>query len=481
MTEQYEKIPDFIPVNPEMSQEVTEDKSKDETKTLKIQELKQNERVSFKDSLIKPSKLKVDQSYTLVDFDSYKGDLSLLYGDISDLYKNINNWNEESVFNVASYVLDTDLNTVLNKIAYLPNHRYLGNVIEIIASLIINGSIDVGSIIDNENVFQSFKRIYINRVQIVLLPFLFCVYNLDRKLLPIKKTAWSTLHKNGRFFEASNIMSDIQKSMIRIKKCQELLTQEKFNIDDKFNENIDLLLLLSGQENILFPIFQSYKKKAEDENFNIENYLSVYYKISILKPLAQQLLTFKSGDYGNKMQSILSRWSGKSNDPQFKNYLSSAVNEVLEDKEFNSEEFYNISKDIIFSIMDVSKKRGWDSVETIKSTFFALLDGIVISDTNRLRIIAYNISSQVIAGVLKIKYKLEEAVHGLGLSLVDITNNFNDTYKDAFFNNPTNHKIICEAVYNGIWDTSLEMYPNMVTIDKSMDLFISTIDKAVKN
>lgn len=480
MPEQYEKIPEFIPVSNTESQ-VREDKTlaqeNIENNQIKIKEISTHEKYKFRDSLIKPSKLKVDQSFTIVDFDSYKGNLELLYGDISDLYKNINNWNEESVFNVAAYVLDTDLNTVLNKIAYLPNHQYLGNVIEIIASLIINGGIDVGSIIDNENIFQSFKRIYVNRVQIVLLPFLFCVYNLDRKLLPIKKTAWSILHKNGRFFEASNIMSDIQKSMIRMKKCQELLTQEKFNIDEKFNENIDLLLLLSGQENILFPVFQSYKKKSEDENFNIENYLTSYYKVTSLKPFTQQLLTFKSGEYGNKIQNILSRWSGKSNEPLFREFLSNAINDTLEDIEFKAEDFYFISRDIIFSIMDVSKKRGWNSVDTIKALVFAILDGIVISDTNRLRLISYCIGSQITAGVLKIKYKLEEAVQGLALGLISITTDFSDNDKEKFFTDSTNHKIICEAVYNGVWDTSLEMYPNMITIDKAMDLFISTLSK----
>lgn len=471
MTEKYEKVPDFIQVRVE-EKELNEIEKK---QTPKIKELNYMEKYSFRDALTKPSKLRLEQSYTLVDFDSYKGDLSLLYGDISDLYKNINDWNEESVFNVASYVLDTDLNTVLNKIAYLPNHTYLGNVIEIIASLIINGGIDVGSIIDNENVFQSFKRIYTNRVQIVLLPFLFCVYNLDRKLLPIKKTAWSILNKNGRFFEASNIMSDIQKSMIRIKKCQELLTQEKFNIDDKFSENIDLLLLLSGQENILFPIFQAYKQQINNQEFNIESYLLSYYKIIPLKPFAQQLLTFKSGDYGNKIQSLLSKWSVNSSAPQFKVFLSDCISTILEDMEFKADDFYNISKDIIFSVMDTSKKRNWNSIDTINSIVFSILDGIVISDTNRLRLISYTIGSQVIAGVMKIKYKLEEAVQGLALGLVSLSKDFEDEEKKKFFSDITNHKIICEAIYNGIWDTAFEMYPNILTIDKAMDLFINTL------
>ncbi|MFN8575803.1 MAG: hypothetical protein U0354_03005 [Candidatus Sericytochromatia bacterium] len=473
MTEKYEKVPDFIPVRIE-EKEVKEVEKK---QTPKIKELDSMEKYSFRDALTKPSRLKVDQSYTLVDFDSYKGDLSLLYGDISDLYKNINDWNEESVFNVASYVLDTDLNTVLNKIAYLPNHIYLGNIIEIIASLIINGGIDVGSIIDNENVFQSFKRIYTNRVQIVLLPFLFCVYNLDRKLLPIKKTAWSILNKNGRFFEASNIMSDIQKSMIRVKKCQELLTQEKFNIDDKFSENIDLLLLLSGQENILFPIFQAYKQQINNQEFNIESYLSSYYKVTPLKPFAQQLLTFKAGDYGNKIQSILSRWSVNSSAPQFKEFLSNSISTITEDMEFKADDFYNISKDIIFSIMDTSKKRNWNSIDTINAIVFSILDGIVISDTNRLRLISYTIGSQVIAGVLKVKYKIEEAVQGLALGLISLENDFQDEDKKRFFSDTTNHKIICEAVYNGIWDTAFEMYPNLLTIDKAIDLFINSFSK----
>lgn len=473
MTEKYQKVPDFIPV----SVNETELKEVDKKQSPKIKELNYMEKYSFKEALTKPSKLKIEQSYTLVDFDSYKGDLSLLYGDISELYKNINNWNEESVFNVAAYVLDTDLNTVLSKIAYLPNHTYLGNVIEIIASLIINGGIDVGSIIDNENVFQSFKRIYTHRIQIVLLPFLFCVYNLDRKLLPIKKTAWSILNKNGRFFEASSIMSDIQKSMIRVKKCQELLTQEKFNIDEKFNENIDLLLLLSGQENILFPIFQAYKQQINNDAFNLENYLISYYKVTPLKPFAQQLLTFKSGDYGNRIQSILSRWSANSTAPQFKEFLSDAISTTLEDTEFKADEFYNISKDLIFSIMDNSKKRNWNSIDTIKSILFGVLDGIIISDTNRLRLISYNIASQSIAGVLKVKYKLEEAVQGLALGLVSLPDDFNDEEKSKFFSDVTNHKIICEAIYNGIWDTAFEMYPNMLTIDKSMELFINTFSK----
>lgn len=473
MTEQYQKVPDFIPVS------VNEPVETEIKKTVpKIKELNYMEKSSFRESLTKPSKLKIDQSYTLVDFDSYKGEISVLYKELSELYKNINDWNDESVFNVAAYILDTDLNTLLNKIAYLPNHQYLGNIVEIAASLIINGGIDVGSIIDNENVFQNFKRIYTHRVQIVLLPFLFCVYNLDRKLLPLKKTAWSLLNKNGRFFEASNIMSDIQKSMIRMKKCQELLTQEKFNIDDNFNENIDLLLLLSGQENLLFPIFQAYKQ-INDEGFNLESYLIKFYRITMLKPFAQQLLIYKSGDYGNKIQSIVSRWTGKSNDPQFKEYLSDAVYRTLEDTEFKAEEFFNLSRDIILSIMDISKKRNWNSVDTIRAVLFAILDGIVISDTNRLRLISYNIGSQIIAGVLKIKYKIEEAVQGLALGLTDLPDSFDDDDKAQFFSDTTNHKIISEALYNGMWDTAFEMYPNVLTIDKAMEQFVNQL-KMVK-
>lgn len=469
--ENYQKVPEFVARTPEV-EELKENKTV--AITPKIKDLDNVEKYSFRESLTRPSKLKIDQSHNIIDFDSYKGDLSILYKDLSELYQNINNWNDESVINIAGYVLDTDLNEFIHRIAYLPNHLYLGNLIEIAASLIINGGIDVGSIIDNENVFQNFKRIYTHRVQIVLLPFLFCVYNLDRKLLPIKKTAWNILNKNGRFFEASNIMSDIQKSMIRIKKCQELLTQEKFNIDDKFQENIDLLLILSGKENLLFPVFQAYKR-SNDDGFNLEKYLTENYKATMLKPFTQQLLIYKPGTYANQIQAIVSRWTGKSNEPQFRNYLSDAISQSVEDMEFKAEDFYNISRDIIFSVMDVSKKRNWDSITTIKELVFAVFDGIIISDTNRLRLISYCIGSHIVGGVLKIKYKIEEGVQGLAKGLVHLADNFDDDEKRAFFSNPVNHKIISEALYNGFWDTSFEVFPNMLTIEKNADLLISNI------
>lgn len=487
----FEKVPDFINNNPIKSppekvvikrlvRDDVESQKKDETIT--DVEIK-NEGLSFIDNLMQPSTLKIDQSMMLVDFETYKGDLGNIFMELTELYQNINIWTQDSTFKINEYFLEKDFNEIINKIAYLPNNPYLPNIIEIIASLIENGAIELGSIIDTEIKFQNLKRIYNHRVQLILLPMLLYIYNLDRKLMPVKQEAWSVLNKKGRFSEASLLMNDIQKSNIRIRKAQELLTQEKYDLETKVKENIDLLMLLSGKKSILFPVYYSYKESLNNPEFNFEKYFLSTYNIDKmpLKPFSQQLLIYKAGDIGQKVSGQIILWGGSDLSPQFREYLNNILAEIFEsftDTDIDLKVYSLYIRDIVFSITDIAKKRGWDISEVIKNTFISILSSANILDRNDLRVVAYSVSSQILAGTLKIKYKNEEALLGLAKSIVSL---YDDFAKKEIFTDNINRKIISEAVYNAIWDTSIEMYPNLITVEKNMDLFANNLKVELKN
>ncbi len=498
--EAFEKIPDFTFSN----NDETNFQEKDEKPVIShidniLPGFDAKNRSNIKANILKPAKLRVEQAFSLVDFESYKGNLSTLFDELSALFQAVSKWNEESPLIVSEQITNSEISMLMSKIGYLPNNPFLPNLLQVLVSVIENSSFDIGSAMHTEIIFQSFKRIYNQRVQMVLHPFAQYIYNLDRKLMPIKKIAWQLLNKNGRTFEAAFIMDDIQKSIIRIKKSQELLIQEKYNLEEKCEENIDLLLLMADKQEVLYPIYKAYKENQLNNSLDLEKYLSELYELANqpLKPLSQQLLNYKTGSYGEKIINKIDRWTGKNTGIEFKRFLLDCFEYPLSGIDINSKNFPLIVRDIIFATMETAKKHGWGTTEIIQDLVFVIFNTLNIDDKNNspkgapvfinsgvnknnLRLVAYTIGSECIAGIIKVKYKIDEAVLGLAKGLVhliplSITFNRND-----FFCQDNNYRIITEFIYSGMWDSTLEVYPNLSTVEKNGELFTSTIKSESK-
>lgn len=486
--EVFEKVPDFIgerqphpeeqpQVKEEQGGEVEEEDTREievEKLALKLSAYSDEERTEFKKAMAYPSRLKVDQSVTLIDFDSYKGDISLLFNELSILYQAMNRWSTEIAFNTSELFQGIDFNILIGKLAYLPQHKYLANLLEIIASLIEEGNLNIGSNTETETLFQSFKRIYLARIQAILLPFLHYMYDLDKKLMPVKKTAWQLLNKNGRLYEASYIMDDIQKNTIRIKKAQELLIQETFNLDEKIRENVNILYFLSEKNDVLQTVYKVYRELKKNPELNLEQAFQKEYNLSNLpvKPLSQQLLTYKTGTAGEKITNKLSLWSGKASGPDYKIFFHECFRETLKNVEPDAVNFPLMIRDIVFSVMELAKRKGQVNHEVIRDMLIATLNSVEFTSINKLKQFSYIFAGEVICGVVKVKYKIEEAVQGLAKGLVFlIPESF--LLDNHYFSRETCYKIACEFVYNGMWDTILEIFPNIQMVEKNADLFLN--------
>jgi hypothetical protein len=476
--EAFEKIPDFTfsgDIQPEIEKRVDNPViSQVNTKLSDIDDKKIND---IKENILKPSKLKVEQAFSLVDFESYKGNLTELFEQLSFLYQSMSRWSEEAPVTASEKIANLEISNLLNKMGYLPNHQFLPNLIQVLASDIESGNFDIGSAMHTEIIFQSFKRIYNQRIQLILLPFIQYIYSLDRKLLTIKKIAWQVLNKNGRAFEAAFIMDDIQKSFIRIKKAQELLIQEKYNLEERCEENIDLLLILAKKQEVLLPVYKAYKEGQDNKSLDIEKYLSELYEIGNQppKPLSQQLLTYKTGFYGEKIINKIIQWTDKNTGIEFKKFLLDCFLYPLANLEIDNKNFPLILRDIIFTTMETAKKRNWATSEIIGDLVFVIFNSLNIDDTNKLKIVAYNLGSEAIFGIIKVKYKIDEAVQGLAKGLVHLIPDSIDLKGSHFFSLGNNYRITTEFVYSGMWDSTLEVYPNLLTVEKNGELFTSVM------
>lgn len=480
--EEFEKIPEFfspakaivaevVPTKEEVIEEEDDEPILDSFKEEKLRAL-----------VDKVSNIKVEQSSNIVEFETYKANLTPLFKEVSWLYQSLNEWDFESFLDLYGYLFDHDITDFINKIAYIPNNKYLPNIIELMALEVESGNFDIGSILDTETTFQSFKRIYTERVQLILMPFLIYTHSLCKKLIPVKRTLLNIFNKTGKIYESFYLMNELQKSMIRMKKCQELLMQEGYSLEEKVNENIDLLITLAGTNHVLYPMYNAYKEVAENSAIDLEKNLLAHYEISpntIVKPLPQVLLTYKQHELGVKTTNTLYSWQGS---------LNSAFEQYLVD--FLKEEFLNITLDrnlttsmreIVFGIMEAAKRKNWNTIEIIKSAFIAIFNANPRLTRNTIKVLAYTFAREIMASVLKIKYKPEDGVQGLAKAFIYFETSSKNFENYEFLKNKINKKIISEFLYNGMLDTSLEIYPNFITLEKYSELFVNTAKTEKEN
>lgn len=431
----------------------------------------------IKSSLFSPSKLKIELLYNTVDFTSYKGDKTKLFKELIEYYKITFNWNKLNIFEILVDLARKDFVELLKNLSYLPNTVFFPNLIETLALSVINGNISIGDINDIEKTFQDLKKIYAERVQALLLPFLFYIYNFDRKLLPIKQKSWEILNKNGKIIEASIIMDDIQKSNVIMKKSKELIIQERFSIPD-FQENIYLLLLLTDKDSIFYPIYNVYKETMGNPDFDIEELLISAFGIDDKKPskkLLQELIAFKNKERGLKIMGSLGKWTKKNTDYGFADYLNNILQSEIPYISIDSEYFAEEMRDIIFSIMTVAQRRMWSIPDMVIDLFVSLMELFEVRNANQLKVLTYTIAKEIVAGSKKVNYKVEKALEGLGTGVVELMSYISKAYEYSFLTKPTNYKLICEYIYTGIWDTSIELYPSLAVIEKNLDIFTSSM------
>jgi len=426
-----------------------------------------------------PSKLKIELLYNTVDFSSYKGDVSKLFKELIQYYKITFNWNRLNIFEVLEDIVKRDLIELLKNISYLPNTVFFPNLIETLALSVINGNISIGNINDIEKTFQDLKKIYAERVQALLLPFLFYIYNFNRKLLPIKQKSWEILNKNGKIMEASIIMDDIQKSNVIMKKSKELIIQERFNIPE-FEENINLLLLLTDENSIFYPIYNVYKETITNSDFDIEEILLSAFGIDnkkISKRLLQELVTFKTKERGLKIMSSLGKWTKKNTEYGFADYLNNILQSEIQNVSIDSENFGEDIREIIFSIMTVAQRRMWSISDIVIDLFVSLMELFQVKNANDLKILSYTFAKEIVAGSKKINYKLDKALEGLGIGLIELLSYMSKAYEYSFLTKQSNYKLICEYVYTGIWDISIELYSSLVITEKNLEIFTNSMRK----
>lgn len=470
--EYFESVPDFIPTyHNDLEEELLENEKPFTYKIYRTELLTQEEDLLLKKELSKPSKLVIEQSFAPVVFDDYKGNLAFDLKEFNALYQNFNYWNEDAFFNVLEYYTETDIGAILKKLAYLPNHKFLPNFVELLGIEVQNGNIDFGNIIDNESVFQNFKRIYEERIQLILIPFLLYTYNLDKKLIPIKKLVWQLFNKNSRSIEANLLMADIQRSLIRFKKAQEFLMQEGYNLQEKVKFNLNLLILMSDKNHFYYNVFQIFKEIEENKEIQdieeikttlIIKRASELFEIKPLlaKPLTQQLLIYKLTEIGNRISNELINSNIMENIPNA--IISNLGTQKITIKN------YILIREIVFSITEVAKKRNLPINEIIQKIFVSVIKNFSFNDVNQIKILSYVLCFEVIAGVFKVKYNVDLAVQGLGSAILELKNE-----KQSFFAKDHISKIIIEFSHQGLWDACIEVYPNIILVEKYSDLFLS--------
>lgn len=484
--ENFEKIPEFfaenqVPDEEEDNTDIPEEKNeKPEPSILDalLSGFSEQEREKIKIRALAQCRLKIDQEQSIVDFESYKGNLPALFKELSEFFLILNKWDETSPLNLNNkFLKEQNLTDIFTRLSYLPFHPYLANLVEIINIILGNGSLDQGNTIETETVFQNFKKIYALRIQVLLLPFLAYSYNLDRSLLPMKKLAWQLLNKHGKTFEAAYIMDDIQKSSIRLKKAQELLNQEKYNLDEKIEINSGLLLLLSDPEDILYPVYSLWQEYTETPEINQEGFLMLAYRLDAIqvKPLSQQMLLYKMGSLGENIAKMLLRWVGRAAGKDFRVFLYETVRTLIFSEDFNYKTLQLNIRDIIFSAMETAKKKNWPVSEFVKDLLCALFFALKINGKNRLKMVSYLIACEFISGIIKIKYKIDEVVQGLAKGVIQVVTDKDFCETSELSGQSNYHQILCEFIYNGMWDTTLEIYPNLLTVEKNAELFISTM------
>lgn len=472
--EYFESVPEFIPPYHEThDEESTEEEHYFTYKKYRTEFLTTDEENLLQREISKPSKIFVEQSFATVSFDDYKGNLSSDFKEFNALYQNFNYWNEEAFFNILEYYSETDISAILKKIAYLPNHKFLPNFIELLGIEVQNGNIDFGNIIDNESVFQNFKRIYEERIQLVLIPFLLYTYNLDKKLIPIKKLVWQLFNKNSRSIEASLLMADIQRSLIRFKKAQEFLMQEGYNLQEKVNLNLNLLILTSDKNHFYYNIFQIFKEVEENKEIQdiqeiketlILKRATELFEIKPLtpKPLTQQLLVYKLTDTGNRISNELIN----------SNILENIPDVIVSNLGMQKITFKNANliREIIFSITEVAKKKNIPVNEAIKQIFISVLNIFAFNDIKELKFLSYILAFETIAGVFKVKYNVDLAIQGLTSAVLELKDD-----KNSFFSKDYISKIIIEFSHQGLWDACVEVYPNLTLVEKYSDMFFNPL------
>ncbi|MFN8673218.1 MAG: hypothetical protein U0457_14200 [Candidatus Sericytochromatia bacterium] len=483
LEEDYQKIPEFFSRE---ATETTDENSETEEvleynyKTKRLSNLDENEKSFLYNQIKIPSKLIVEQSYAPVNFETYSGFLSKDFSEINFLFELFNNWNEDAFFYILEYFSNNNINSILKKLSYLPNNKYLSKGIEILAIETINGNIEFGNISDFENTFQNFKRIYDQRTQIILIPFLLYLYSLDKKLIPIKKTIWKLFNKNHRNLEAYLLMSDIQKSIIRMRKSQEFLIQEGYNLLEKVNYNMDLLILLSDKNYPYHNIFKILKEIEENKEIQdipeIKEELIIkkateYFKIKTItpKPITQQLLVFKNTDISDKIVNYFSKTflSAEEN-------IQYVISELVKDIKINYENAYLI-REITFTSIDILKKKGINPQDSIKLLFVYFILCLFENDFNALKILSYTLGYEITLGVFKIKYKPEDAV-------IAITNAIKLLEQDFFTNLQNKNEIInliIEYTHSGYWEASIEITPNLQSIEKNSILFFELLKNGI--
>ncbi|MFN4150903.1 MAG: hypothetical protein ACK4IX_08155 [Candidatus Sericytochromatia bacterium] len=470
--ETFEKVPDFFVDKKEINEEKKIDLKPEEKASLnsKLEEI----------LLHKPA-MKIEQAFSTIEFETYKDDLKILFKELSDLNIKVLKWDTESFLDIHAFIYQNDLTELLTKISYLPNSDNLPKLLELIAFEVENGNYDLGNIIDNEMVFQSFKRIYNQRVQLIIIPFLVIINSLCKKLLPYKKAVWSILNKSGKIVEASFYMNDIQKSMIRMKKAQELLMQEGYSTEDNIKENIDFLMFLSSTINPLYPVYKAIKNELPIESKEFESLILSEFKIKVgnfPRPLAQVMLSYKYGDIAVKTSTKVMSYSNHELDDNFTDYLISYFKETIDDITID----FNISdkiREIILSVTESAKNKNWNISYIAEIIFTAILNFKEFLGRNDLKLLAYLVARELTAGILKVRYKLEEIIEGLALGCAYLENNSLGRSGEFVFENKINQKIVLESTLNGLTDTFTEIYPNLLSIDKYLDLFNSKYKKAV--
>ncbi|GIW22099.1 MAG: hypothetical protein KatS3mg068_1106 [Candidatus Sericytochromatia bacterium] len=418
----------------------------------------------------------IPQSTGIVNFSSYKKDKRKLFENISYLYKLLRNWNIESAFEFLNFSQKNNFEDILEYLSFLPNEKYLSNMVETLAIFFEANLITIGDILENEILFQSFKRIYSERVLIILQAFLYYIYSFEKKVLPVKKTAWELLSKSNKHFEAFFLLDEINKSNIRIKKIHELLTQERYNLNQKINENIDLLNCFLGSNNILTHIFNAYK------NFDSDEYIVKYLtqKLNIdekPRPLIQKILMYKTSDHGNNVINILKMWSSNINTDEFMNFLINNFSYILKEDDFYKIEYQDIFRDIHLSALDFCKKNNKNIVDMLLNLFVAYLFNYTnFLSFNDLKKVMFYFSFESVIGVNKIKYKIEDVIEGIIKSIIF-------TYKNIEIPSLKKHDFIelFHYLIQGFYSANIEIYPNITIIQKNIETLHKKFDNEIKN
>lgn len=431
----------------------------------------------------------------------------IIISDIPPIYQILKHWNDKSSVQISQLLFKNTISESLKISSFLRELKILDSesqinydeYLKILSSVFYSAYFQNLDPIKLELLLNNLIKTDNNTYKLILLKLYTFLFFINMKMSSINEKTLRKTRERGDLFNINILIREYERNKLMFNVLDELRRKNLWDLQElgENNEiNVELLLELSRSDygNTLIGQFYNKYGLLHELGISMDGDLKdtfIYAVQEEFVPIPAQIEKYKITPTAQEIIDIFDKWfpvsldkKTKDLDEKFKKFLPDILNNYFKKEgiEVNPLSGYSdLIRDVTQSVFFKAMEQKWDIEMVSKNLALTIILLSPIRNLNEIEFAAYIIAQEFTLGSIKLKYKFNDVIRGIGRSVVHIMLYAISDPKLSIFLKESNYKQLCSMFFQGIWDSIIETYESASLAESSIQTFVGAIQSENDN